>query len=187
MPEQSRNCPIEAARPTQVVRTSHADELHRVVDGEAVCDRSTGRVDVELDVVIVLVVLCVQEEQLGTDQVGDVLVDRRAEEDDPLLQQALEDVGLGHVRKRAAHSRSGPSRTCHIRAGHRGHLHGGLDQAQARGARAGDVGAGDVGAGFTTGGSGWAALGLPGRALEGTDGSAGSKVAIPLRLAFRPP
>ena len=65
-----------------------------------------------------------KQEQLGADQVGDVLVDRRAEEDDPLLEQTLEDVGLSHVGKRAAHHGAASGR-----AGACGD-HGGLDQAQ---------------------------------------------------------
>ncbi len=45
-----------------------------------------GRVDVEVDVLVGL--LRLEEEQLRADQVGDRVVDRRAEEDDALLQQA---------------------------------------------------------------------------------------------------
>ena len=49
-----------------------------------------GRVDVEVDVL--LRVLGLEEQQLGDDQVGDVVVDRRAEEDDAVLEQARVDV-----------------------------------------------------------------------------------------------
>ena len=62
------------------------DELHRVVDREERGDVAAGRVDVEVDVLVG--VLGLQEEHLGADQVGDGVVDRRAQEDDPLLQQA---------------------------------------------------------------------------------------------------
>ena len=61
------------------------DELHRVVDRQAGVDRAAGRVDVERDVLVGVLGLQVQE--LGHDQVGDLVVDGRAEEDDPLVEQ----------------------------------------------------------------------------------------------------
>src|SRR5512133_2732805 len=64
--------------------------LHGVVDGQQGRDRPAGRVDVELDVL--LGVLALQVEELGHDQVGHVVVDRGAEEDDPLVQQPRVDV-----------------------------------------------------------------------------------------------
>src|SRR5215218_4289271 len=66
------------------------DVLHGVVDGQQGRDRPPGRVDVELDVLVR--VLRLQVEQLGHDQVGHRVVDRRAQEDDPLVQQARVDV-----------------------------------------------------------------------------------------------
>ena len=45
-----------------------------------------GRVDVEVDVLVGL--LGLEEQQLGADQVGDGVVDRGAEEDDALSQEA---------------------------------------------------------------------------------------------------
>ena len=68
------------------------DELHRVVDREAGVDRAAGAVDVDRDVLVGVLGLEVQ--QLGDDQVGDRVVDRRAEEDDPLVEQAAVDVEL---------------------------------------------------------------------------------------------
>src|SRR5690606_1253871 len=67
-----------------------ADVLHRVVDGEQRSDGATGRVDVEEDVLVRIIRL--QVEQLRHDQVGHRVVDRRAEEDDPVLEQAAVDV-----------------------------------------------------------------------------------------------
>src|SRR6478609_5659388 len=66
------------------------DELHRVVDRQARVDRAAGRVDVKADVLVRILGLQVQE--LGHDQVGDVLGDLGAEEDDALVQQARVDV-----------------------------------------------------------------------------------------------
>ena len=66
------------------------DVLHGVVDGEAGGDGAAGRVDVELDVL--LWVFAGEEEHLRDDQVGDVVVDRRAEEDDVVAQQTAVDV-----------------------------------------------------------------------------------------------
>jgi len=48
------------------------------------------RVDVDVDVLAL--VLHLQEEHLGDDEVGDVVVDRRADEDDPVLEEARPDV-----------------------------------------------------------------------------------------------
>src|SRR5947207_15371130 len=78
-------------------RDAHADcldrrfyVLHRVVDREARVDASAGGVDVQADVLVR--VLGLEVDQLGHDQVRDVLVDRRAEEHDSLVQQAGVDV-----------------------------------------------------------------------------------------------
>src|SRR3954468_1426253 len=68
------------------------DELHRVVDREAGVDRAARRVDVDRDVLVRVDGLEVQ--QLGDDEVRDLIVDRLAEEDDPLVEQAREDVVL---------------------------------------------------------------------------------------------
>ena len=68
------------------------DELHRVVDRQPGVDRAAGRVDVERDVLVG--VLGLQVEHLGDDQVGDLVVHGRAEEDDPLVEQPREDVEL---------------------------------------------------------------------------------------------
>ena len=67
------------------------DELHRVVDRQAGVDRAARTVDVDRDVLARVVGL--EMEQLGHDQVGDLVVDRRAQEDDPLAEQMRVDVG----------------------------------------------------------------------------------------------
>jgi hypothetical protein len=66
------------------------DELHRVVDRQPGVHRAAGRVDVERDVLVGILGLQVQ--QLRDDQVRDLIVDGRAEEDDPLVEQAAVDV-----------------------------------------------------------------------------------------------
>lgn len=64
---------------------SRLDQLHRIVDGEARGHGATGGVDVEFDVF--LLVLAFQEEELGDDDVGDVIVDFRAKHDDTVLEE----------------------------------------------------------------------------------------------------
>ena len=64
--------------------------LHRVVDGHAGRHRASRRIDVEIDVLVR--VLALQKEQLRGDDVGHVVVNRRSEEDDAILQQARIDV-----------------------------------------------------------------------------------------------
>ena len=66
------------------------EEVDRVVDGHAAGHHAAGRVDVEVDVL--LGILHLQEQELGDDQVGHLVVDRRADEDDPVLEQAGIDV-----------------------------------------------------------------------------------------------
>ena len=74
-PAASSTAAIDAAWPTQIGGDVGLDVLHGVVDRQAGGDRAAGRVDVEGDVL--LGVLRLEEEHLGDDQVGDVVVDRR--------------------------------------------------------------------------------------------------------------
>ena len=67
-----------------------ADELHRVVDRQAVVDGATWRVDVQVDVLVGVVGL--EVDQLRDDQVGGYLVDLAAEEHDAIVEQARVDV-----------------------------------------------------------------------------------------------
>ena len=81
------------------MRHGAADVLHRVVDREAARHHAAGAVDVEHDLLVGI--LALQEEKLGDDDVGDVVVDLGAEEDDAVLEQAAEDVpvALAAVRR----------------------------------------------------------------------------------------
>src|SRR5437773_1197114 len=71
-------------------RHRRPDVLHRVVDREARGDVAAGAVDVERD--LLFGVLGLQEQQLRHHEVGDLVVDRSADEDDPVLQQPGVDV-----------------------------------------------------------------------------------------------
>ena len=66
------------------------DVLHDVVDGHARVDRAARGVDVEADVA--LGVLGGEQQELGADAVGDVVVHLLAEEDDAVPQQPLEQL-----------------------------------------------------------------------------------------------
>src|SRR5213596_772427 len=66
------------------------DVLHGVVDREAGGHRAPRRVDVHVDVL--LRILGLEEEELGDDQVGEVVADRGAQDHDPVAQQARVDV-----------------------------------------------------------------------------------------------
>ena len=72
------------------------DVLHRVVDREQRGDVATGAVDVDVDVAVGVVRL--EVDHLRARQVGDRVVDRRADEDDVLL----EEPGVQVVRPLAA-------------------------------------------------------------------------------------
>ena len=69
-----------------------ADVLHRVVDAESGVDAATWGIDVDLDVLGRVGGL--EEEHLGLNDVGDVVIDPGAEEDDAVGHQAGEDVHL---------------------------------------------------------------------------------------------
>ena len=60
--------------------------LHRVVDRHARVGGAAGRVDVQRDVALGIVRL--EQEELGDDQVRDLVVDLAPEEDDPVAEQA---------------------------------------------------------------------------------------------------
>ena len=79
-----------AACPRHSVETGGLDELHRVVDRESSGYRAARRIDVEAD--LLFRVFRLQKEQLRGDQVGDVVVDRMAQKDDPILEQPRIDV-----------------------------------------------------------------------------------------------
>ena len=64
--------------------------LHGVVDRHARRDRSARRVNVELD--IFLRILLRQKKHLRNHQIGDVVIDRGADEDDVIAQQSGVDV-----------------------------------------------------------------------------------------------
>ncbi len=74
------------------------DELHRVVDRQARVHGPAGRVDVDRDVLVGI--LRLQVEQLGHDQVGDLVVHGGPEEDDPLIEQARVDVERAFTARR---------------------------------------------------------------------------------------
>ena len=59
--------------------------LHRVVNGHARGDRAARRIHIELDVA--LGILRFEKQQLGGHQIGDVVVDRRADKQDVIFQQ----------------------------------------------------------------------------------------------------
>ena len=66
------------------------DELHRVVDRQTGIDVAAGRIDVERDVL--LGILRLEVEELSVDDIRDLIVDRRAHEDDSLVQQSRVNV-----------------------------------------------------------------------------------------------
>ena len=70
VPDASRTAAAEAAWPKQNVDLSGRHVLHRVVDREERRDVAAGRVDVDVDVL--LLVLGLEEQHLGADQVRDV-------------------------------------------------------------------------------------------------------------------
>jgi hypothetical protein len=93
--------------PTQIVRTSG---FTKVVDREPGVDVAAGRVDVQRDILVGVVGL--EVEQLGDDEVRDLVVDGGADHHDPVLQQPRVDVEralaarglLHHHRDQRAHA-----------------------------------------------------------------------------------
>src|SRR5713226_1758611 len=112
-------------------RHAHADGrdprlhvLHRVVDGEAGGDRTARAVDVQADVLVGI--LALEEEHLRDDHVGDVVVKRRAEEDDAILQEARVDVVGALAAVRLLHDEG------HRDVGHRNSPGAGWDAAYVK-------------------------------------------------------
>ena len=85
-PAASRKLPIDAAWPDAHRADARPDILHRVVDRHARRDDAARRVDVHEDVL--LRVLRLEEQQLGGDHRGHMVLDSAGHEDDPLAQQA---------------------------------------------------------------------------------------------------
>jgi len=85
-PADEQQRPHRHRDPAAHGRDVRLDELHRVVDRQARVDDPAGRIDVHLDVLVGVFGLEVQ--QLRDDEVGDVVVDRAADEDDALAQQS---------------------------------------------------------------------------------------------------
>src|SRR4029077_1930866 len=102
--------------------------------------RAARRVDVERDVLLRILRLEVQ--QLRHDEVRDLIVDRRAEEDDPLVEQAAVDLELALAARGAlddhgdeGHGRKARTFTARARLRPRTRPHAGLT-ARARPAQA---------------------------------------------------
>jgi hypothetical protein len=66
------------------------DVLHCVVDGQSCRDGAAGTVDVQLNVF--LVVIGSEKKQLRHDRIGDCVINRGAEENNPVFQQPGVDV-----------------------------------------------------------------------------------------------
>ena len=89
-PAASSTAAADAAWPDAHRRHRRAQELHRVVDGEQRGHVAAGAVDVEVDRPVRI--LALEEQQLGHDEVGHAVVERGAEEHDPVAQQPRPDV-----------------------------------------------------------------------------------------------
>src|SRR5664279_217239 len=74
----------------QNVATGAAQALHGIVDRQAGGDVAAGRVDVHQDVLVGI--LGFEEQQLGDHNVGELVVDRGAQEHDAVLEQPGEEV-----------------------------------------------------------------------------------------------
>lgn len=66
------------------------DMLHRVVDGHARADGSAGGIDVQVNVLFRI--FGGQEEELGNHEVGHLVVDGGAQENDPVLEKTGVDI-----------------------------------------------------------------------------------------------
>ena len=66
------------------------DVLHTIVDGESCGDGATGGIDIQVDIFIGI--FGFEKEHLSDDQVGHIVIDRRAEEDDAVFEQAGVDI-----------------------------------------------------------------------------------------------
>ena len=72
------------------------DQLHRVINAQSGRNRTAGRVDIDLNVLFGIDRF--EEQQLRLNDIGRVVVDRRAEEDDAVHHQPREDVHRGDIQ-----------------------------------------------------------------------------------------
>src|SRR5439155_8533936 len=72
------------------------DVAHRVVDGQSRRQRAARAVDVDADLLVGI--LAVEEEQLRDNQIGDIVIDLGAKEDDAIAKQP----GIDVIRSLAA-------------------------------------------------------------------------------------
>ena len=79
-----------AAVPTQMVETWGVDQAHGVQDGEARGYVAARAVDIEADVAVPI--FAFQVEELGDDDVGDLIGDGRAQINDALTEEQRIDV-----------------------------------------------------------------------------------------------
>src|SRR5262249_40855601 len=86
-------------------------ELHGVINGHSGSDRAAGRVDVKLD--ILFRVFSFQKQELSNDQVGNGVVNGRANEDDVVAQQPGVDVISALAAARLLHNHG---YKCHMRS-----------------------------------------------------------------------
>src|ERR1700676_4085560 len=86
-------------------------ELHGVIDGETGGDGTAWRIDIKLD--IALGIFGLEEEHLCGGEVGDVIVDRRANEDDVLFEEPRVDV-IGAFATAGLFDHHGYKRCCAI-------------------------------------------------------------------------
>ena len=66
------------------------EHLHRIVDRQTGRHRSAGTVDVKVDVLFGIFRL--KEEQLCDHQIGDIVIDRSSEQNDPVFEQPAVDI-----------------------------------------------------------------------------------------------
>ncbi len=82
-PPVSRMDAALAASPAQNVAHVRLHQLHGIVDGKAGGHATAGTIDVHLNIFIGIFLF--QEQKLRDDQIGQIVVDRAADEDYPFL------------------------------------------------------------------------------------------------------
>jgi len=83
-PAVNSNAAMEAGLADANGHDGGTHKLHRVINGHSCRDRTTWRIDIQRNVF--LRVFRFQKQQLGGHQIRDVVVDRRPDEDDVVLE-----------------------------------------------------------------------------------------------------
>src|SRR4029450_2172891 len=89
------------SHPEAIGRHIACEKLHRIINRQARSDRAARRIDI--DVNVLFRVLNLQKQQLGNHKISDVIIHRRSDEDDAILEQSRVNIIAALASARLLH------------------------------------------------------------------------------------